>query len=303
MDPVVKDTVWTGLTARELRHHPADVREVLFYLLTAPERNPYGLYIVEPAVVLQRIGTRPVPVERSLEILESVQFCRWDPASGWVWVYEMARIQFAAPLKAADYKCRSIRRWYRQSPRNPFLGAWFDRYVTDFHLIDEPDAAERRTDELGGKPLPSPSQGAPKPLRTEHVRTFALESQEPVQSVLVPPDPATVPFTAAALEAAFEQIWDDYPNGHEKKNAIAEFKKLKPTPALVARIHASIIEHRRTPSWTKDGGQFVPRLVNFLKNAAWLDRVAPTQPMLTERTARNVAAVESVVARLGKSHD
>src|SRR5262245_13551193 len=135
---LIQDTAWTGETGRELRRHPADVREMFFYLLSSPDRNPYGLYLLEADLLEQRLGVRVLSPARSLEILESINFCRWDPQSGWVWVIEMARVQYQLPLKAVDYRCLAAKKWYRACQRNPFLGPWFDRYAADFHLDKDP---------------------------------------------------------------------------------------------------------------------------------------------------------------------
>jgi hypothetical protein len=231
-----------------------------------------------------------------------VGFCWWDEATGWVWVREMARFQFALPLRVADYRCHSAKKWYRSLPPNPFLGLWFDRYAKDFHLATEPHAVERRA----GPDPEAPSKGLVQPLlQPLIVRTgsFALdlssqEVQEPVQGQLVPPDRTTVPLRGAALEEAFARLWALYSplNGNEKKAAREYFEKLKPTPALLATIDANVRGRAQSVEWTKEGGQFVPRLVNYLKQHRWEDDVdVSPRPVVSERTARTVAAAEAFV--------
>jgi hypothetical protein len=217
-------------------------------------------------------------------------FCRWDPRSRWVWVVEMARIQFNTPLSAADYRVMAAQKWYRSCLRNPFLGPWWDRYVKDFHLGVGKQPAERRTHEREAEvmarkplsiapvdtPLEAPvDRGSPMPLSTVQDLGFDLSSQEDQENtdLLVQIDPARARLTGEKLAAAFEALWDIYPNPRQKKDALEEFKKLKPTVALMETIRASIYAHRQTREWTKDNQQFVPRMVNWLKRHGWQDDV------------------------------
>jgi hypothetical protein len=314
----IHDTLWTGETSRELRRHPAAVREMQVYLLTCPDRNPYGLYLLETDTIGHRIGARDVSPEQCLEILQGLGFCRWDARSRWVWVIEMARIQFNAPLAATDYRVVATQKWYRGCLRNPFLGPWFDRYVRDFHLLSGKVPCERREHEResevmadSGKPLSAPpvaspieappDRGSAMPLCTESLG-FDLSSQvvEEKKDLLVQIDPARARASKAEIEAWFEQVWDIYPNGHQKADALKELvDKIRPTRALLATIRASVVAHLRSRQWTKDGGDYVPRFVNFLKKQKWLDEPdrEATGPVLTARTAQNVTAARNFAER------
>lgn len=316
----IHDTLWTGDTARELRRHPAEVREMQFYLLTCPDRSPYGLFLLETDAIAQRLGQRHVSWEHALAVLQSLSFCRWDPKSRWVWVIEMARIQFNAPLASSDYRCMAAQKWYRACLRNPFLGPWFDRYERDFHLTAGKNPCERRdhereTEVMTGKPvtvavanhsIEAPAQapvdrGSPQPLSTVQDLGFDLSSQEDQEprSLLTITDPARARLHGAALDEAFEGLWLIYPNPRQKKDAREEFKKLKPTHEFVDRLRASIYAHRQTNEWIKQNGEFVPRFVNFLKQRRWEDDVqrAPAQPSLSNRNLANVTAAQRFIER------
>lgn len=301
----VLDTLWTGATGKEARKDKPIVFQMMVYLITGPEKNPYGLFVLEPAVLAIRLGGAERDFTYALDRLARLGFCRWDASTGWVWVIEMAHYQFAAPLKEADYRCRAIKKWYRTAPRNVFLGPWFDRYARDFHLAVDPDAVQRRDHQPFSQQAPTNAPlEAPgvKPLSTDQDLGFDLSSQKiEEQTSLLPVDPATVPMSTAVAEAAFEQLWAIYPNGKQKKDAKELFLKLKPTPAFVSTVAASIEAHKLTHEWMKSAGQFVPRMVNWLKAEGWNDRPATSAPVLSERTSKNLAASRGFLDRIAGS--
>lgn len=288
----VKDTIFTGRTGRELRHHPPEVRELQFWLTCGPDREPFGIFICEPAVIAPRIGRTLESLHASLEVLVRLEFCSWDPASQYVWVKEMAHHQFQTPLKAVDNRCALARKWYAACPRNPFLGPWFDRYVEDFHLGKDPHAVERRNGELVrrspspsplGSPLGSPLEGAdPAPCMN------VLSEGEGVQG-------EGLPLKGAELEHAFGRLWANYPNAVEKKPALAAFRKAKPTLALVGTMLAAVEQQRQSKPW-REG--FIPKLANWIENERWFDRV-DEQPVLTEKNSATLSAAQRFANRRG----
>jgi hypothetical protein len=314
---IIHDTIWTGRMARALRQNEPVVtpRGMMFYLLTCPEKNPYGLFSIEMPVLGLRLNGDERDFFHALSVLSAEGFCRWDAASGWVWVIEMAHYQFQTPLKPGDYRGMAAKKWYRSSPRNVFIGPWFDRYKGDFRLEEDPHAVERRHYEPFIPPpaptppplavpltgaIPAPAPGGASPLSTVRTLGFDLsspEDQEPRS--LLPVDPETRRLTKAEADAAFEALWPLYPNGKQKKDARAEFEKIKPTPALCATIRASIIAHATTHDWQKDAGQFVPRMVNWLKREGWKDRVDTPKPVVNERTSATLRAAQGFVNRFG----
>ena len=135
------------------------------------------------------------------------------------------------------------------------------------------------------------------PLSTVQDLGFDLSTSQEDQNLLVQIDPARARLRGDELEAAFEQLWQIYPNGKEKKNALIEFLKLKPTREFCTTLQQSIYAHRQTHEWHRDGGRYVPRLVNFLKKRAWEDRVDTPAPTVSERTLRNVGAARAFMER------
>lgn len=295
----VKENVFTGATGRELRRHPAEVREVQFWLLAGPGRDPFGIFIFEPAIVAPAIGRTEKKIRESLQVLIDLGFCKWDDATQFVWVIEMAHHQFDAPLKLVDKRCVTAQKWYAAAPRNPFLGEWFDRYVDDFHLTKGEHAVERREwAERPGSDAPShaPSKGLVLSVLSEEGSLFeetrAREPQPPA-----PIDPQA-PLKGGQIDEAFERVWKVYPNACERKEARSQFGRLKPTPALIDTMLRAIETQQRGDRWMRG---YIPKLANWFKDHRWHDKVqiagGGSQPQLTDRNAKNIGAGQRFLER------
>jgi len=130
--------LFTGPTGRELGKRPAEVRELFVYLLCSPLRSNFGLYQVSIEDMALHTGRTEEDVEAALFELGVLEAVSYNRASGWVFVHEMAHVQYDTPLKPQDFKCKMARKFYRQLPKGcPFLARWWDRYVADFSLDDE----------------------------------------------------------------------------------------------------------------------------------------------------------------------
>lgn len=74
----------------------------------------------------------------------------------------------------------------------------------------------------------------------------------------------------------FDRLWLAYPKESGKKQALAEFQKLKKAaadwPALYAEIMAGLDHAKKTDLWSRDQGQYVPDLFRWLKHGRWTDR-------------------------------
>lgn len=73
----------------------------------------------------------------------------------------------------------------------------------------------------------------------------------------------------------FALFWQEYPRKAAKAAALKAWKKLNPSPELVERIIAHVRDHKRSPDWLKDGGQFVPHPATFLNGQRWEDDIPP----------------------------
>lgn len=296
----IQDTIFTGSTGRELRRHPAEVREVQFWLVAGPGRDPFGIFICEPDMIAPQLGRPVKKIRDSLEVLIDVGFCHWDEQTQYVWVVEMAHHQFLSPLKATDYRCATAQKWYRGLLRNPFLGLWFDRYVDDFHLLKGTHAVERREwvdrDAPPPAPVPTPPPGASMPLNNE---LFVLDPNEGGNKGGVGgkeggplADPAA-PLKGGDVDVQFDRLWAVYPKAVERKEARAIFGRLKPTVALVDKMLGAIESQRHGESWQMG---YIPKLVNWLEKHRWEDRIDPA-PRVSQRTAATLGAAQRFADR------
>lgn len=73
----------------------------------------------------------------------------------------------------------------------------------------------------------------------------------------------------------FTLFWQEYPRKAAKAAALKAWQKLNPSPELVERILAHVRDHKRSPDWIKDGGQFVPHPATFLNGQRWEDDIPP----------------------------
>jgi hypothetical protein len=160
---------WIGTTGKRLRRgikdrRPGDPEREAYkdaqiiadVLLNNPNGNQYGLYYITVSTMADLTGLLADEIGRALVILEREEFAFYDDATEFVWVKEMARVQMFLPLKAGDRQVKSTNTWYRQVPRNPFLGQFFDRYAEDLRLEGKRDEWAPRNPQL---PLESSAIG------------------------------------------------------------------------------------------------------------------------------------------------
>jgi hypothetical protein len=81
--------------------------------------------------------------------------------------------------------------------------------------------------------------------------------------------------TLGHLVAGFDRFWAAYPNKKGKVVASKAWMKLCPDPELTEKIMASVMAHRASDQWTKDGGQFIPHPATWLNQRRWEDELKP----------------------------
>lgn len=297
----VKDTIFSGTTGRELRRHPAEVREVQFWLVAGPGRDPFGIFIFDPDVVALSLGRPAKKVREALQVLVDLGFCHYDEPTGWVWVVEMAHHQFGTPLKAVDFRCQTAQKWYAAVARNPFIGLWFDRYVDDFHLMKGDKAIERREWVPRDGASYGASPGASMPLVLLCDVPGSSQELVPKKAPVVEKTPAALEPTAllrgGELDVQFERLWTAYPKAVERKECRAQFGRLKPTIAMIDQMLAAIEAQRAGDTWQRG---FIPKLSNWLKDHRWLDKVTPAggeAPRITERNSQTLGAAQRFAER------
>ena len=73
------------------------------------------------------------------------------------------------------------------------------------------------------------------------------------------------------VEELFNQFWQVYPRKASKKDAFKAFKAIKNIEKLLPDILSDIEIKRKSESWTKDKGQFIPYPATYLRGERWND--------------------------------
>ena len=78
----------------------------------------------------------------------------------------------------------------------------------------------------------------------------------------------------------FDRIWNEYPS--QKRGpvrfALEAWARLNPDPALCEIILAGLDNHLDSKQWSKDSGQYVPKLPNWLERELWRDELEAEPP-------------------------
>lgn len=129
----VSPLFWTGSTGKNLRKQP-DAQRVAMYLMTSPHSHQSGLYWQPLAYISNEVGIDLEGASKALASLSKEEFCRYDEASEWIWVCEMAAWQIGTGLSESDKRCKGLQQYLTTLPELPFIDAYVDRYAADFHL-------------------------------------------------------------------------------------------------------------------------------------------------------------------------
>lgn len=94
----------------------------------------------------------------------------------------------------------------------------------------------------------------------------------------------TKPRRPRATSDAFDAFWREYPRGDEKKQA-REYWLKHVFADEVPEVMAGLARAKSSPDWQKDGGQFVPYAIRFLRHRRWEDEHrAPARAPSEQRT-------------------
>ena len=157
----VSPKFWTGETGQELARRGSEAVIVAMYLMTSPHSNMLGLYYQPTLYMAEETGLTPEGASKGLRHCVEAGFCDYDPASKWVWVYEMAGYQIGSNLSPDDKRCKGIQKDYMALPNVPFLGPFFDFYEHHFNLTQKREFAPKQ--QGPSLKLVSPSEAPSKP--------------------------------------------------------------------------------------------------------------------------------------------
>ena len=88
------------------------------------------------------------------------------------------------------------------------------------------------------------------------------------------------PFPPPGESAGFEAFWSAYPKKQNKQNALKAWDKLNPDLSLVETIVAAVERAKRSETWIKDGGRFIPLPTTYLNGRRWEDEGLETHQRL-----------------------
>lgn len=145
--------------------------------------------------------------------------------------------------------------------------------------------------------LPCKAASTTKEVPSTNLGSAETSPRSPDTGFLIPDTPLLIPDApkAAPVDELFEKFWNEYPKKKSKDDARKAFEKRKPTESLLSDILKAIAWQKRSESWTKDGGKFIPYPATWLNDGAWqdaeaidleqkrIDAAAATQKMMNER--------------------
>ena len=73
------------------------------------------------------------------------------------------------------------------------------------------------------------------------------------------------------VEAAFQKFWSVYPKKRNKADALKAFRSVIKSGVSLDALLSAVEAQRKTPQWTKDGGQYIPYPATWLNRGAWED--------------------------------
>ena len=104
--------------------------------------------------------------------------------------------------------------------------------------------------------------------------------------------------TRKRAEECFESFWAAYPRKEGKQKARQAFEKVNvPLETIMSAIEAQ----KKSPQWTKDGGQFIPHPATWLNGKRWEDQVTTGSSNMPKGATGELGEAEmEAIARLMK---
>ena len=83
--------------------------------------------------------------------------------------------------------------------------------------------------------------------------------------------PAPLRGEGGGVEAAFQKFWSVYPKKRNRADALKAFRSVIKSGVSLDALLSAVEAQRKTPQWTKDGGQYIPYPATWLNRGAWED--------------------------------
>jgi len=125
--------------------------------------------------------------------------------------------------------------------------------------------SSRENGKKGGRPPKEPE----KPTENSNKPTSTSYSYSSSDSTS---DKKETPKPPSGQSAFFDKFWTAYPRRVGKRAAQAKWKTLKLNP-LLDQILRAVEAQKKTESWRKDNGQFIPHPATWLNRGSWDDEI------------------------------
>lgn len=86
--------------------------------------------------------------------------------------------------------------------------------------------------------------------------------------------------------ALFERFWQAYPKKKAKAKARQAWAKLKPDMALCRTMAAALEAQKRSETWQRDDGRYIPYPATWLNQRRWEDEPDKAAPVVSERKSQ-----------------
>jgi hypothetical protein len=230
----VSPQFWIGKTGKSLRGE-ADAQILALYLMTSPHANMIGVYHCPIAYMAHETGLTIEGASKSLQRLVELDFCTFDADDEYVFVHQFALHQVGESLSTSDKRCKGVENELAKVPKNQCWQSFRARYAVPYNL-----------------PL---TEAPSKPLASQKQKQKQKQNTAP----------------ANGLDERFEDFWKAYPKKTAKDDARKAFDKRKPDGEMLAQMLAALAVQTASPTWTKDGGQFIPNPATWLNGGRWQD--------------------------------
>lgn len=241
----VSPQFWIGETGKQLRGHP-EAQVLALYLMTGPHSNMIGVFHCPILYMAHETGLGFEGASKGLARLIEVGFCEFDEVSETVFVVKMAMYQVGDQLKPDDNKVKGINKAYQNIAVDRMKSRFYEIYNVSYYLPLDPKNSKKQ------KPLRSPLKDPSKQLTRTGTRT------------------------RTETEILFETFWEGYPKKVGKDAALKQFRNREVDGELLALMVSALTIQKHSPSWKKDGGQFIPNPATWLSQGRWQDEVSAT---------------------------
>lgn len=119
---------------KELRALPMKIKLTALYLMSSPLSTMDGFYYLPLSTIAFEVQLTPQEVIEALDVLTTMNFCRYDHKKDYVWVIDMAEREVGS-LNIRDNRVKNIRKHLKQAGDVCFKNELFDKYQVSLCLL------------------------------------------------------------------------------------------------------------------------------------------------------------------------